>query len=455
MRNRPSERPTTGRFPSLLALVGLSLLSACGLPSRSALLLEKKGTLPELPNYSGVRAIDGFENEAFQDSFDEAMEKFVERPIPEDGRRDFDILVLSSGGVNGSFGAGILQGWSSREEGRPDFEIVTGVSVGSLLAPFAFAGSEFDARVEKLFRRLNPEDLHESKGALTAAIFDESLLDNTPLRELIERGIDQELVDAIVKGHDEGRRLYVGSTNLDLGEFVVWDLGAVAKTGGDDAVPMIRKILAASASIPVAYPPTRFEVEGSDKDELHVDGAVIRPLFLPQGVFDGYQSAKDVGLSWDDVDATMYVITNGSLRSLPAEVERDTFDIAMRSIVLMSYTMIGEDILHLYMLSRVWGAEFRFLALEDGVELSVADFTDKETEKLFLLGRGQMERPDPWDPQPPGYIARGDLSRIQPVRENADEQEADERSVEQRLDSLEQMLIEMRAEMRASRGGER
>ncbi|MEO0480192.1 MAG: patatin-like phospholipase family protein [Planctomycetota bacterium] len=451
------------RTPFALSAFLLVAATGCGLPTRNdgdAFIFERPGVLPVLEGFEEVRAVNGFPNEDFQRSFDEAIEKLKQREFPEGQRRDFDMLVLSSGGVNGSFGAGVLQGWTCYKE-RPEFEIVTGVSVGALLSPFAFAGPKYDDRLETLFRRLNPEDLHESKGALSAAIWDESLLDNSPLRALIRSGVDAELMNDVADGHEAGRRLYVGSTNLDLGCFVVWDMGAIATRRSPEALELFRSVLTASASIPVAYPPVRFGNDKDDeRDELHVDGAVIRPLFLPEGIFDGYASAQKAGVSWDDIDASLYVISNGALRSLPAAVSRDTFDIAMRTIMMMSYTLISEDVLHLYLLSRVWGAEFNFIRMRDGTEVSVADFDAEETERLFLEGRGLMEAESPWDSEPPGYVVGGSLARIQPLKE---EEVFDERAgesgaaaavdgaaLEARLDRMEAMLQRILSE----RGGD-
>jgi hypothetical protein len=422
----------------------LAALAACGWPSRHAALSDHPSRLEPLPRFEDVRAVDGYWSSAFQDSFDAAIAEFARTPVPEDGRRDFDMLVLSSGGVNGAFGAGVLTAWSARGD-RPDFRVVTGVSVGALMAPFVFAGREYDGRLEELFRRIEPGDLHRDKGLLQSVLWDESLADSSPLRASIERSVDEALLRAVAKGHAEGRRCWVGSTNLDVGNLCVWDLGAIAAHGGPEALALFREVLAASAAIPVVYPPVRFE--HGTRDELHVDGAVIRPMFVPQNVFDGYLSAERAGLSWDDVDATLYVIHNGSLRARPVEVQRDTLAIALRTVTMMSYTMVSEHVLHLYMLSRAWRAEFRFQTLPDGLELAVDSFTPEDTERLFLLGQGMMERSEPWSTSPPGYVLRTDLHRIEPqVAGPADGDDA------ARLRRLEAMIESLTAEVRALRG---
>ena len=105
---------------------------------------------------------------------------------------------------------------------------MTGVSVGALMAPFAFAGSEYDDRLETLFRRIATTDLHNEKGVLTSVLWDESLMDNSPLRKSVQNAVDMELLEAVARRHEAGGRCLVGTTNLDVGDFVIWDLGAIA-----------------------------------------------------------------------------------------------------------------------------------------------------------------------------------------------------------------------------------
>src|SRR5262245_29363725 len=71
----------------------------------------------------------------------EPVEPYV--PPPEHaaftGRKPQNILVLSGGGAYGAFTAGVLNGWSQNHT-RPEFDVVTGISTGALIAPMAFLG---------------------------------------------------------------------------------------------------------------------------------------------------------------------------------------------------------------------------------------------------------------------------------------------------------------------------
>ncbi|MDX1412518.1 MAG: hypothetical protein R3351_10200, partial [Nitrospirales bacterium] len=125
-------RSRSGVTMYFVLIVLCSWLAACGLPERLTMISYQHGEVTPLAGFEDVRAVDGYPSDAFQASFDEAIATFMKSPVPPDGRRDWDSLVLSSGGINGAFGTGILTGWTDRGD-RPDFRFVTGVSVGALM----------------------------------------------------------------------------------------------------------------------------------------------------------------------------------------------------------------------------------------------------------------------------------------------------------------------------------
>mgnify|MGYP002127650134 CR=1 FL=1 len=71
-------------------------------------------------------------------------------PRGADGVVRYPHLALSGGGANGAFGAGFLNGWSTTRS-RPVFKIVTGVSTGALMAPFAFLGPAYDDALREFY----------------------------------------------------------------------------------------------------------------------------------------------------------------------------------------------------------------------------------------------------------------------------------------------------------------
>ncbi|WP_333834984.1 patatin-like phospholipase family protein [Rubrimonas sp.] len=184
-----------------------------------------------------------------------------------------DLLALSGGGQWGAFGAGLLTAWS--ESGtRPEFQGVSGVSTGAIIAPFAFLGPKHDATLREIYSRYATADLVEST-LVSGLISGAALGDTTPLARVIAEYVTPDLLAEIAIEHRRGRLLFIGTTNLDAGRPVIWNIGAIAASGHPDALALVRSLIRASAAIPVAFPPIFIDVEGPDGavyDEMHVDG---------------------------------------------------------------------------------------------------------------------------------------------------------------------------------------
>ena len=186
-------------------------------------------------------------------------------------RPTFDILVISGGGDWGAFGAGVLKGWGrvSGELARPQFDVVTGVSTGALIAPFAFLGDDASIeRVVQLYR--NPrEDIAVSRGLFFFLPNNPSFYLLPGLESELRGALDAPLLARIAAAEADGRALLVNTTNIDLGEMQAWDVVAEAKTAlaaGDPG--RVHSILLASAGIPAIFPAR--EIGG----HLYVDGAI-------------------------------------------------------------------------------------------------------------------------------------------------------------------------------------
>jgi hypothetical protein len=82
-------------------------------------------------------------------------------------------LAISGGGDDGAFGAGLLVGWSARGD-RPEFDVVTGVSTGSLSAPFVFLGRAYDPQLKAVYTETSASDVFE-RNALLGALTGEAL----------------------------------------------------------------------------------------------------------------------------------------------------------------------------------------------------------------------------------------------------------------------------------------
>ena len=236
-----------------------------------------------------------------------------------------DVLALSGGGAGGAYGAGVLVGLTNAQQ-RPVFEIVTGVSTGALIAPFAFLGPDWDGKLTEAYRGEATDKLLVSRGF--GMLFGSSVFEGGPLQELVERFVTDELIDAVAKEAATGRVLLVATTNLDREETVIWNMGAIAQEGGDRARELFRDVLVASSSVPGVFPPVMIDVEknGVKYQEMHVDGGASTPFFI----------APDIALILGEPPeslrgAHIYVIVNGPASSPARTTLNNPVDVASRS----------------------------------------------------------------------------------------------------------------------------
>ena len=211
-------------------------------------------------------------------------------------------LAISGGGSDGAYGAGVLTGWTEAGT-RPEFAVVTGSSIGSLIAPFAFLGPRYDEEIRKNFTTIAAADIFEDR------VTRDSLFDHWPLKRIIEQRVTPKLLSEIAAEHARGRRLFVATTNLDAGRRVLWNMGAIAARGDDKALKLFRDVLLASCSIPGFFSPIGIEVESNGKrfEEMHNDGTLTAPFFaIPESMIAaGGPSRPPL--------AQLYVIVNSKL----------------------------------------------------------------------------------------------------------------------------------------------
>jgi hypothetical protein len=222
--------------------------------------------------------------------------------------RPASMLALSGGADDGAFGAGLLNGWSRRGD-RPEFTVVTGVSTGALIAPLAFLGPSHDAMLKKAFTEINASDVFRLN-VLGGLFGGDSLASTDPLRRLVASFADDALLEAVAQQHRRGRRLLVGTTNLDTQRPVMWDLGAIAASDSPNKLRLFHDVMVASAAVPGLFAPVIIETlaDGRMIKELHVDGGVtMNVLGLPQN-FELRERTARAGLKRK---LAMYVIYNG------------------------------------------------------------------------------------------------------------------------------------------------
>ncbi len=355
-----------------LTLVLATSLTSCLSTPRAA--LDTRGQMAaEVPGFSDVRVA----------SDDPTLTAKLEADLTQNRiahpAKNLAILALSGGGADGAFGAGVLTGWTARGD-RPDFQVVTGVSTGALIAPFAFLGPVYDPQLREAYTSGIATRSMRKRGL--GALFTPGVYSSKSFSGLVNHFVDIALIEAIAAKHDsEGGRLFVATTNLDSQSGVIWDIGAIASqgvaqdkaSGSEDgrtrARDLIREILAASASVPGAFSPVMIQSVVSENstttpiNEMHVDGSVTLPFFvLPESM-----------LNWKVPDALksngrIYVLVNGNINPHFAVTKFAALDVAARSLDTLTRAQARATLIGI-----------RGFAARNGLTVSVADIPDDFT----------------------------------------------------------------------------
>ena len=305
------------------------------------------------------------------------------------------LLAISGGGDNGAFGSGVLVGWTEAGD-RPEFTLVTGVSTGALLAPFAFLGPAYDKQLRDVYTTVGADDIFSERWLLNG-IFNDAMADTTPLWDLISGYVDAPMLAAIGREYQKGRLLLIGTTDLDAQRGVIWNIGAIAASGHPGAVDLVRKILRASSAVPGMFQPVMIDVEvdGKPYQELHVDGGAIQQMFL-------YPSSIDVRkLAHEERKA--YLIRNAREDPEWADTERQTMSIAGRAVSTMIHSSGWNDLLRIYFITQQDGIDYNLAYIGSDFSPSEAgEFDKKYMNALFDYGYQQARRGYPWRKMPPG-----------------------------------------------------
>lgn len=296
---------------------------------------------------------------------------------PAEARPPRTVLALSGGGSYGAFTAGVLNGWS-RTDNRPDFDVVTGISTGALIAPMAFLGPRYDPLLKQFYTEVDKRDVLGRRSYLTVP-FRDAAFTNAPLRRLVESGLTDEVIKELAVEHARGRRLYIGTTRLETRTTVVWDIGAIATTGGADARKLVTDIMVASAAVPGAFPPQPITVEedGKKRTELHVDGGVTAPVFVPPGV-----------LERGGIGCDLYVIVASKPFPEAEKVRPRVLKVLSASGGALLRAHTRREVSNLYNLALVNGVRFHVTNVPQ--ELSITDggfdFDTKDMNALYVAG---------------------------------------------------------------------
>jgi hypothetical protein len=387
----------------MLLLMSVSLVGCQSLPRREAvpLTLTQKAIPMDLPNsryWPGLN-IEPFVRDA-RESTDRERAYLASRERTAQALPTANYLAISGGGDAGAFGAGLLVGWTQRGT-RPEFKVVTGVSVGALIAPFAFLGSAYDPVLKNVSVSIGTKSIIHMR-SLIAAVASDGMADATPLAALIAHYITPDVLVAISREHARGRVLLIATTDLDSRQPVVWNMGVIASSKDPRAIDLFRKVMLASASIPGILPPVMIDVSvnGNRYQEMHVDGGVMTEAFLfPPSLIRALTTNGPL----NDRTRRVYIIRNGRMDAPWESVARRTTSVAHRALDALIDVKGFNDLYRLEMFAREDREDFNIAYIGDDFTYPhKTRFAPDYMRRLFLYSYELAATADPWYKTLPG-----------------------------------------------------
>ena len=411
---------------TLIFLVGAALGAAVA----SRRLLSLVGAITERPLWgygaslrsSQVAPEDLLRRRSTADEQSEAARELLGRLVERiksrydqdaaSGRKEppaVDILVISGGGDWGAFGAGFLKGWqkvpSYHPLAKPEFDAVTGVSTGTLIAPFAFLGDERSIeQIVNMYR--NPKkDWVKQRGYLYFLPDNISFAEVPGLEREIRDHITVDMLRRIAKAGADGRLLLVNTTELDVGQPRVFDLVAEAQRVADSGqIERVHNIILASAGIPGAFPFRMID------GELYVDGGVTGNI-----IYGGRIAEEDsLPALWQkaypnhgDPKFRFWVIFNNQFRPVPKPVAPNWLAVIQRSLETATRASTATAVRHLFAmaeisrLKRKADVEVRLVSIPgDWLPAVLAPFNTETMNNLADLGEKMGADPASWSSEP-------------------------------------------------------
>lgn len=371
----------------LMAIFVLVLLAGCMAPDRVAYS----------PTAAANASIAGFGDiRTYADTTGQMSDARAWLSVPR--HKDVNYLVLSGGGAGGAFSVGALKAWSDKGD-RPQFDIVSGVSTGALIAPLAFLGPAYDDTLVNLYTSGIAKELVDAdflpKGLLGA-----SLLKQQPLRRMVERHLTDEILEKIAAEHRKGRRLLILTSNLDSQRAVIWNMGAIAASGRPDALKLFQDVIIASASIPGIFPAVLIKVKanGQEFEEMHSDGgSSSQILTIPEGwMASPPQNAWSKGLKLN-----MYVIVNNALMPEFSTTTNNTLAVMARASSALIKSQTRSALVATYVYAQKNGIRFRVAAIDTQLPYKMTDpFNTNYMRAVFNLGYARMASGSLWKDKP-------------------------------------------------------
>lgn len=392
MFSPPSARPGGTGYRLMVFRRVRQIALLCGL----AFALAACSSLPRTP-YTAADAVNSrvLDLDGLRRYADEPASKF--RLDKSDVAPIKTYLALSGGGADGAYGVGVLNGWTASGN-RPAFSVVSGVSTGGLIAPFAFLGPRYDDTLKEVYTSGIAESLLQDP-SLMRVLFGSGLFGNKRLRELVARYVGQDILSEVARENAKGRKLLIVTTDLDTQRTVIWDMGRIAAVGTPEALQLFRDVMAASASIPLVFPPIMIDAEGQGKrfQEMHVDGGVTAPvLTLPDALLFRERSWPANGRM------NIYILVNKKLEGNFELVSNSTIDVASRSISAITQAQTRSVILSTYDFARRNRLGFHLSYIErDYPAPETEGFDTAYMRALYQYGYEKAAAGQAWTATPP------------------------------------------------------
>ena len=312
-------------------------------------------------------------------------------------------LAVSGGGDNGAYTAGLLNGWTVAAT-RPEFKLVTGISTGALIAPFAFLGPKYDATLKEVYTTISPKDVLVPR-SLVGGFLSDAMADNAPLLNLTRKSVTMDLLKEVAAEYAKGRFLLIATADLDARRGIIWDMGKIASYGTPQALDLFIRLMIASASIPGGFPPTMIDVEAGGKryQEMHVDGGTMAQVFVYPASIRLKEQGAAAGINRE---RRLYVIRNARLDPDWAHVERSTMSIAGRAVASLIHTQGIGDLYRIYATAQRDGVDFNLTFIPSTFNVPHKEEFDNEyMRKLYDVGYDLAVKGMRWVKVPPGYEA--------------------------------------------------
>jgi predicted patatin/cPLA2 family phospholipase len=392
----------------VFCVVFTGLVGCATLPREPAVPAEQM-TLAVVPGMGGIRYFEDNPADMARMKADIAALWPKQRAwLAAQGKKDAAtppsyMLAISGGGDNGAFGAGLLNGWTTTGL-RPEFDLVTGISTGALIAPYAFLGSAHDGQLRELYTETSGQDLVIRRRFFGLLSYD-SALDTSPLRAMIEKHIDRDFLDEIAAESQKGRVLLIATTNLDSRQRVIWNMTKIAASRDPRAIKLFQDVMLASASIPGAFPPVMIDVDVADEhfSEMHVDGGTSSQVFIypPSIRLGGLARTHDAQRK-----RSIYIIMNEPMVQQWAETRRHIVEIVARSLATVVHNQGIGDLFRIYFTAMRDDIDFHVAYIPEG--FSHPDpmvFNNAFMRALYACGYQEATQGSPWKNHPPGLGA--------------------------------------------------